>query len=351
MSETGGVTYGVPHQPAPVPAPQPPGAAVALEYQQLHRARGGRAWRSVVGAVLLAGLGFGLMPVLWTFVFMAAGAAVGRDPQALLDELLNVTNITPWGLAYLVATLASLIPVTWLVTFVMHRLRPGWTTSVFGRMRWKYFAVCLGLAVVALFATLVVGALTPQEALPTGESTGLNEFTRTSLAYLAIVVLVVPFQAAGEEYFFRGYLTQACGGLFSSLWVSRVVAVVVPAFLFALAHGAQDPPIFVDRLAFGLVAGVLVIATGGLEAAIAMHVLNNVVAFGVAILFGDMAGALDPQAGTWWTLPSTLTQSLLYLALAWWVARRMGLANSVWGAVLSHPRGRVYGSSTKAPSA
>ncbi|MFC6694620.1 CPBP family intramembrane glutamic endopeptidase [Nocardioides daphniae] len=343
--------HDVPQPPVPAsPAPPAP-ADVVLEYHQLHRARGGRAWRSVVGAVLLAGLGFGLVPVLWMFVFLGIGTVVGREPDQFLDEVVNLTDVTPWALAFLVFTLVSLIPVTWAVTRLMHGLRLGWVTSVFGRMRWRYFVVCLGLSVVALLATLVVGMVTPQDALATPDSTGLNEFTRTSLAFLAIVVLVVPFQAAGEEYFFRGYLTQACGGLFNSLWVSRVVAVVVPAVLFALAHGAQDPPIFVDRLAFGLVAGVLVIATGGLEAAIAMHVLNNVLAFSLALFFGDMSGALDPRAGSWWTLPSTLTQSLVYLALAWWTARRMGLANSVWGAVLAQPQRRVYGSSTKAPAA
>ena len=65
---------------------------------------------------------------------------------------------------------------------------------------------------------------------------------------------------------------------------------LVPAVLFALAHGlGQSVPIFFDRLAFGLVAGLLVVLTGGLEAGIAMHVLNNWVAFGLTLAFGDMA--------------------------------------------------------------
>ena len=50
---------------------------------------------------------------------------------------------------------------------------------------------------------------------------------------------------------------------------------------------ARAPPIFFDRFAFGLVAGMLVILTGGLEAGIAMHVLNNWLAFGIALAFGD----------------------------------------------------------------
>ena len=100
--------------------------------------------------------------------------------------------------------------------------------------------------------------------------------------------------------------------------------MLLPAVLFALAHGAQDAPVFVDRLAFGLVAGILVIATGGLEAGIAMHVLNNFLAYGLALAFSDMTTALNPTGGSWWTLPTTLTQSLVYLALAIWAARRTG---------------------------
>ena len=86
---------------------------------------------------------------------------------------------------------------------------------------------------------------------------------------------------------------------------------------------------FVDRLAFGMVAGILVIATGGLEAGIAMHVLNNFLAYGFALAFSDMSPALNPTGGSWWTLPATLTQSLVYLALAIWAARRMGSRRAV----------------------
>ena len=90
--------------------------------------------------------------------------------------------------------------------------------------------------------------------------------------------------------------------------------------LRARARLARSWPIFFDRLAFGLVAGVLVILTGGLEAGIAMHVLNNWLAFGVALAFGDMNSALNPSGGTWWSIPVTLTQSLVYLGLAVYVA-------------------------------
>jgi membrane protease YdiL (CAAX protease family) len=192
-----------------------------------------------------------------------------------------------------------------------------------GRIRWRWLLVCLGLSVLALLATLVVSALLPS-AGDAGEVGGhLNHFTSTTFEFALVILFLTPLQAAGEEYAFRGYLTQAVGGLFRWRWL----AVVVPALLFALAHGiGQDVPVFFDRFAFGLVAGVLVIATGGLEAGIAMHVLNNFLAFGLALLFGDMTDTLNASGGSWWMIPSTLTQSLVYLALVLLVARRLGIA-------------------------
>jgi uncharacterized protein len=84
-----------------------------------------------------------------------------------------------------------------------------------------------------------------------------------------------------------------------------------------------------------------VIATGGLEAGLAMHVLNNWLAFGLALAFGDMGSTLNPTGGTWWSLPVTLTQSLVYLGLAIFVARRMGIVTATSPAVLAAPSRRV----------
>ncbi len=181
-----------------------------------------------------------------------------------------------------------------------------------------------------------MGSVVPGESGDVGSTA--NAFTSTTRDYLLVIAFLTPFQAAGEEYFFRGYLTQAFGGLFHRVWV----AVVVPAFLFGLAHGlGQSAPVFFDRFAFGLVAGALVVLTGGLEAGIAMHVLNNWLAFGLALAYGDMASTLNPSGGSWWSIPVTLTQSLVYLGLAVLVSRRMGLSTTTTARVLEAPPSRV----------
>ncbi|MFW6776195.1 CPBP family intramembrane glutamic endopeptidase [Nocardioides sp. CPCC 205120] len=324
-----------------------------LEYHRLHRAGDRGWWRPVVG-VVVAAISMVLVLSMVTLALFALGlAVVGADVGDGVDQMLSLDAVTPLSLAYLLSTLALLTPVVWLVTRYLHGLRPRWTTSVAPRMRWGYFLACAGLSVVALlasmFVSVLVAALDPG-AVPDGTEAGsLNAFTETTRNFLLVVLLVTPFQAAGEEYLFRGYLTQVVGGLFSSARVATAVAIVVPAVLFALAHGAQSPPVFFDRLAFGVMAGYLVIRTGGLEAAIAMHVMNNWFAFGLALAAGDMDEVLTPTGGSWLTLPITLTQTLVYLGLAVLVHRSMGLARAADSAVLIRSRGRVYGLSS-APS-
>jgi membrane protease YdiL (CAAX protease family) len=312
-----------------------------LEYHRIHR--GGRWgvhgwWRGLVGLGCLVALVLLVQAVVLiglTAFYFAQGLNADQAEAKLTGD-----PVTPGFLLAVNLGWALAIPVVWLLQRTLHGLRPGWLASIMPRIRWRWFAVCLGLAVVALVATLVVSLVIPQQA---GDdmSGSLNDFTTTARDYLLVVVLFTPLQAAGEEYVFRGYLTQAVGGFFASPRLSAVLAVGVPSLLFALAHGAQDAPIFFDRFAFGIVAGVLVILTGGLEAGIAMHVLNNWLAFGIALAFGDMNSALNPSGGSWWSIPVTLTQSLVYLGLAVYLARRMGVRTRTDRAILEGPTSRV----------
>ena len=105
------------------------------------------------------------------------------------------------------------------------------------------------------------------------------------------MLLTTPFQAAGEEYVFRGYLLQAIGSLVDRAWW-KWVAIVVTALLFAWRTACRTSPLFFDRFMFGVIAGWLAIRTGGLEAGIALHVLNNYLAFGFALAFGDISESL-----------------------------------------------------------
>jgi membrane protease YdiL (CAAX protease family) len=279
-------------------------------------------WRPVVGIVLLAAGMLVILPLLALPVLVVGVLVEGTGDQDFLEAFFNAgtfQQLTPAGLLYLNVALGSLILWTWGLIRFLHQMRPRWLSSVVPKLRWKFLFICVGLSVVALVAQFVVGLLVPLDV--DSELGGVNAFTGTTLALAVIVLLTTPFQAIGEEYAFRGYLLQAVGSLSQRRWV----ALLVTSLLFALAHGFQNFPLFFDRFMFGVIAGWLVIRTGGLEAAIGLHVLNNYLAFGIALTFGDITETLNVSEVSWWNIPVTLTQSLVYAGLVAWVAGRMRL--------------------------
>jgi membrane protease YdiL (CAAX protease family) len=280
-------------------------------------------WKPLVGVLFAVIVFFVAQIALMVFLVIDALTEGGSKP---LGERINdagrLDHVTPWSMLYLNLGLASLTLVAWLVVRVVHGMRPRWLASVKPGFRWRFFFACFGLAVIAMGASLVVGAFLPGDA---NDTSGSVHFPTGQLLATAIVILfTTPLQALGEEYGFRGYLMQA----FGSFSGSRVVALLFTSGLFALAHGTQNFPLFFDRFAFGLMAGLLVILVGGLEAGIALHVLNNLIAFGIAIALNQLDSTLTVSSASWWQLPVTLVQDGLFLLLVLWVARRMGLRNT-----------------------
>jgi hypothetical protein len=309
---------GYPQQTYPsFPHPEP------REYHQMLRTWTYAWWKPALG-ILVCGLAMLVVMPIVLLPVLALGVWLEGGP--FLDTFFRsatLQDIGPSALLYLNLVLGSMILVTWFVIRFLHRMRPRWLTSVVPKMRWRFLAVCLGLSFLALLASVVVGMLLPGE--DTAVLGPVNEFTRTTALITLVVVLTTPFQAAGEEYLFRGYLLQAVGSMIRRSDVAKWAAIGVTSLLFAIAHGGQNFPLFFDRFAFGLIAGWLVIRTGGLEAGIALHILNNFLAYGFALTFGDLTESLTVSEVSWWNVPVTLTQEGVYAILVVLVARRMGL--------------------------
>ena len=104
---------------------------------------------------------------------------------------------------------------------------------------------------------------------------------------LVVVLLTTPLQSAAEEYLFRGYLSQAIAG-----WIRRPAGrrdrrrASSPRPCSRSRTRPRDVPTFLDRFAFGLAASAVVWLTGGLEAAIVLHAVNNVLVFVLAGRWG-----------------------------------------------------------------
>lgn len=264
----------------------------------------------MVGAVLGALV---LVPLVVAIGIRIANA-IGGAGFVSTDRLTAKVGVMPADLAALNLNNAGWVLVALALTWSVHRVRPGWLLSVAQRIRWRWLGLCFVLGILTLAVTLLLQLVIPDTTV--GSVSEHYSVGRT-VSFVVVIALTTPLQAVGEEFLFRGYLTQVMGGV-----APKAFAVLVPALLFAAAHGAQGLPVFIDRLTFGLLAGVLVVVTGGLEAGIAMHVLNNLVAFGVAIGTQTVSATLAASGGTWWVLPVTLTQNGLFLLLVVGAVRR-----------------------------
>jgi membrane protease YdiL (CAAX protease family) len=183
-----------------------------------------------------------------------------------------------------------------LAVLVVHRERVGWLFSVTGRIRWGLLGWLFAGALVVVVVFFALGFLLPSSEPQQDVSVPA---TGTLLSLLAVILLSTPLQAAAEEVWFRGYLTQAVAS-----WVARpsagiALGAAVSAISFALAHGTQDIWLFGDRLAFGLVASWLAWRTGGLEAPIALHIANNLVSLTFTAATGSLADSLTASTLEW----------------------------------------------------
>lgn len=244
-------------------------------------------WRSVLGVVCGLSL-FMLLTAVVSQAVVALGWALTAGDVLYRSYVAEAFAFDrPVGMLAVNLGVATLIPISWLLIALVHRVQPRWLGSVQPRLRWRYLLGCVAIALVALNGVLALSALVG----PRPRFAVQPDFW----VFLVIIVLTSPLQAAAEEYFFRGYLMQALGSLFAR----PAVGVVLSSVVFALLHGTQNLPLFVDRLAFGLLAAVLVWRTGGLEAGIAAHAVNNVCAYSFAGLTGTIS-ALQGIAGIGW---------------------------------------------------
>jgi membrane protease YdiL (CAAX protease family) len=307
-----------PPKPPPVPvverAALPPNGAA---YPQILRGESYVWWRSVLGAVF----GLSLFLLITTVISQAlvtlfwattSGSQPYRDyfSRAFAFEL-------PLGMLSVNLGLAALIPISWGLMTAVHHMRPGWLSSVQPRIRWRYLFGCLAIAAVVLNGVALL-ATTLGGNLPFQPQKGF-------WAFLAVIVLTSPIQAVGEEIFFRGYLLQSLGSLVARPWFGVVVSAVV----FALLHGTQNLPLFVDRLGFALLAGLLVWRTGGLEAGIAAHVVNNVFAYVLAGLTTSISALKAIKGIGWVDAGFNFGGFALFAVLAYGLSRLMKLQTRV----------------------
>ncbi|MCL3817203.1 CPBP family intramembrane glutamic endopeptidase [Aeromicrobium wangtongii] len=292
---------------------------MATPYHRLARETPAYAWWKLPLAGLLAAVAYAGL----TIALVVAGAAwfALTDSGNGLDDWLDAAgDLDLEHLDFFVLDmlgLVLLIPAIFIGVAVVGPRPVGYLSSVAGRLRWRWMGLMALLSsivfIVTIGASLVVDELTD----PTSVS-GASSVDGRVVAALVAIVLIVPFQAAAEEYVFRGYLMQLFGSW--SRFAAVPVILTTPLFVAGHLYGLWG---LLDVGLFGLTAAVLTIRTGGLEAAIAAHAANNIVLF-VLDALGMIAATDDSDAGPTDLIP-TVVSGILILVLVEWAARRSGL--------------------------
>ena len=242
--------------------------------------------------------------------FTLDGASDWSAYQTAASSFSNV-----WGVLASHLGLAAMIPVVWVFFHFLNRRRMAWMWSVSPGVRWRYGLVCL------LVALVVVGAVTVYHWVM---GPGWNPPAGWGW-YAVVIVVTTPFQALAEEVMFRGYLMQGFGAIVRNVWFPIVCTSVV----FALFHGTQNPWLFSSRLVFGVLAGILVWKTGGLEAGVAIHIANNLGAFALALFTGTLPQVRTTTSVTWAQSFADVAMFAICAAVCWLIARKLKIPTLV----------------------
>jgi membrane protease YdiL (CAAX protease family) len=283
----------------------------------VHQMRGPRHrwWRPLVAlAVAVA--------VFLACTIAIFGVTIGFGLVASEDEMVN--PVKPVSSLALNLVLAALIPATLLGLWAGFGRSPRRVLSVAGRMRWGWLGWCL-LIVTPLWATYlaVTWVVFDQEVLERPEDW---------VWLLVVTVLTTPLQAAGEEIAIRGGLVQGIGAWIRSPVAALVVTTVLSTVVFVALHGSADPWIVIELGSLAVAGCWLAWRTGGLEAVIVLHVVNNLLILFAGILLGGLEESYVDGASEGSPLSAVMNvvATALVTALLLWLARRRGIAPAGW---------------------
>ena len=289
----GQVPPGAPQVWGPLGPPvwKDPLPAAGTEYHRFLRTPRNAWWKGVVAIVGFV-LGYLIINTVVGFAAIAFDVITGRSTWEAIGS--GAVEFTP---AIFLATNignALSIPLAMLLQWWIWGQPKRWLHSVAGAFRWRLLGRSAAVVVPLWVLYMGISAV----AFPhTSGITGPSNFTGESAALLVIMLLTTPIQAAGEEYGARGLIMRSAGSWVASPVPGLIIATIVPSLVFMAAHGAGDPWLNVYYFVFGAAMSLLVWRTGGLEAAVVVHAVNNMMAFGIVILAGQEIN-LDRSAGT-----------------------------------------------------
>ena len=239
--------------------------------------------------------------------FLLAKASQGVDIFAAAEAVqsgydgLDVYSVE--GALLSLGGVAVIIPSLWLASLIV-KDRPFKT----------YGSISGGFSIV-LFLKFVLVALVPI-GIPVAVSIFLeadSEGVTFSMLGFILCLVLTPFQCIAEEYLFRGLIMQTIGGWFRI----PLLAVLLQTAVFASQHPYNIYGVIEVAIA-GLLLGLMVYVTDGLEASSAAHVVNNLTIF-VLNGFGFKTIKTDTDMSS---LIQTLIMDGLFFAAVYYLTKK-----------------------------
>lgn len=245
-------------------------------------------WRYMIAAVLVVvtyGAGIAALSMLGYAILLWTQSPTGSP--TLSGRVAAVMSGWRWGtpfglddaLVQVLLLVSSLFMATgaMLAVKLVHRRSATGLFLRHGAFRWGHFrrSLIAGLVVLGGFMALSFFLF--------NSAAEFNPQPAAAVAYLGIVVVLVPFQVFGEEVLFRGYLLQSAAR-FTRRWGWRLFW---PAAVFFLAHlpgldrmvgGGAIAAFAFSYLGISLYLTWLTLRTDGLEYALGLHIANNLIA-------------------------------------------------------------------------
>jgi membrane protease YdiL (CAAX protease family) len=244
-------------------------------------------WRYLATLILL---------LLSQFIGSIALIVVAMAQNTNVSEFAATKDVSTLGIDQNLTLFLMLIPFIlsfFALVLAMRYLHGHSFKNIFtaaSKFRWKNFF----FALIAWFLLLGVSDLINYMLHPDYYSFSFN--LKVFIPLLLISIFFIPLQAGAEELYFRGNLLQGSG----ILTQSRVFAVLFSSIAFGLMH-FSNPEVgefgfgisMSYYIGFGLFMALLVIFDGGLEMAMAVHIINNI--YG-AVIVGYSGSVLKTES-------------------------------------------------------
>jgi uncharacterized protein len=231
-------------------------------------------WWAAPAAVAL-GLGLGSVgDIVVSIIGAATGSSVNHPPPAV-----NIAADIAFDLGFVAAAIYLARLLGWI--------RPrdfGFRRASLTRVLWMLpLAMAVYFTATAAYASLL--NLHGSEQLPTG----LGRPSDTA-AMVGVGVFVTVIAPICEEFFFRGFIFGQLRSWLRLRWWGPWVAAIITGLLFGAAHTGSAAAKYLVPLAFlGFLLCLLRWKTGSLYPGMAMHSINNSLAFGIDELHWNAA--------------------------------------------------------------